>query len=320
MQLISVVLPDLLNLWKSVLPFMLLGCFLSNLLQNTAFLQRMSRLMQPLARLCRLPAGCFTSLTLCLANRIAAYAMLAELNNNGIISSQEVVVTTLVSALPNGIYNTIFYIGPAVLPSLGSKTGSFYVVIYFSISLMIGTAGMLLDRLLLPQPEYGQGEGCIQSRETDFSRQKHLARAVHRTLIAFSRLAGVFVPVTLLVAILLHTRLVNQILQQVKPVLSYLGLPAPVIFVIATGVISMVAAIGAIGPILQAGLVTPNEAVIALLATSVLHYLYDFWSSGLPTNISIFGPRLGGKTSLAALAAEELATCLAIGLVVILFH
>jgi hypothetical protein len=46
--------------------------------------------------------------------------------------------------------------------------------------------------------------------------------------------------------------------------------------------------------------------------------LLEFWSGGLPTNVSIFGPKLGGKVSLAALVVRECATCLALGLLVVL--
>jgi hypothetical protein len=319
-QLTLDVLPDVLKLWKSVLSSMFMGCFLGNLFQNTVLLQHLGRVMHPLARLGRLPVGCATSLTLCLADRIAGYAMLAELKNTGVVGAREVVVSFLVSALPTGIYFTIFFIGPAVIASLGCRTGAVYLAIYLGISLMIGAVGMLLGRLLLPLPDQGQEEGD-RSRETvRLSWRDKLAKAVRRTLPAFCRLAVVFMPVTFLVSILLHTDIVNQILRQVEPIISYLGLPAPVILVITTGVISMIAAIGTLGPILQAGLVTPAEAVIALLVTSVLHYLYEFWSSGLPTNISIFGPKLGGKVSLAALVVRECATCLAIGLVVVLFN
>lgn len=320
MRFISGVLPDLLKLWEGVLPSMLLGCFLGNLFQKTALLRRLGRLMQPLARLGRLPASCILPITLCLADRIAAYVMLAELKNNGVVGVQEVVVSFLISALPTGVYNAIFYFAPAVVASLGLNIGGIYLAIYLGISLIIGVVGVLLGTLLLPRTGQEQ-EGGEQSRETDgLSWRDRLVEAARRTISAFCRLAVVFMPVTFVVAVLLHTDLVNQMLQRVGPVLNYLGLPAPMILVITTGMVSMVAAIGALGPILQAGLVTPADAVIALLVTSVLHYLYEFGSSGLPTNISIFGPKLGGKVSLAALVVRECATCLAIVLAVILFN
>lgn len=79
------ILPDVLILWKNVLPLMFLGLFLGNLLLNTSLMRHLGMGMRPLARLGNLPAGCDTPLTLCLINRVAAYSMLAELKNNGTV-------------------------------------------------------------------------------------------------------------------------------------------------------------------------------------------------------------------------------------------
>lgn len=141
---------------------------------------------------------------------------------------------------------------------------------------------------------------------------------MRRTIPAFCRLTVVFMPVTFLVSVLLHTELVNQILRQVDPILSYLGLPAPALFVITTGVMSMIAAVCTLGSIQEAGLVTPSDAVTTLLVTSLLRYLYEFWRGELPTNISIFGTKLEGAVSLTALLMRELVTGLALGLIVLL--
>lgn len=311
-------LPGVLKLWINVLPSMLLGCFLGNLFHNTAFLHRLGQGMRPLAQLGHLPAGCATSLTLCLVNRIAAYTMLAELKNTGLIKARDVVVSFLVSALPTSLYFIVFFIGPVVISSLGWFTGVAYLFIYLGTNIIVSCVGLLMGKFLLPLPEQGQEKdepSWIVIREP--WREK-LIVAARRTLPAFCRLATVFMPVTLLVSILIHTSLMDQIMRQIDPALNYLGLPGLTIIVITTGMMSMIADIGTLGPILQAGLVTPCEAITTLLITSVLHYLYEFWSGGLPTNISIFGPKLGSKVSLAALLVRESATCLALGLVVLL--
>lgn len=297
---------------------MLLGCLLGNLFHDTAFLHRLGQGMRPLARLGHLPAGCATSLTLCLVNRIAAYTMLAELKNTELIKARDVVVSFLVSALPTSLYFIAFFIGPMIISSLGWFTGAAYLFVYLGINIMVTVAGLLMGRFILPMPDQGKEEGKQSREPVKKSWREKLIVAVRRTLPAFRRVALVFMPVTLLVSILLHSQLVDQMIQQVTPALSYLGLPGVTVIVITTGMVSTIAGIGTLGPILQAGLVTPCEAITTLLVTSALHYLYEFWSGGLPTNISIFGPGLGGKVSLTALLVRESATCLALGLVVLL--
>lgn len=318
MQVILEVLPGVVKLWMNVLPSMLLGCYLGNLFHNTPFLHRLGQGMRPLARLGHLPTGCATSLTLCLVNRIAAYTMLAELKNTGLIRARDVMVSFLISALPTSLYFITFFIGPVVISSLGWFTGITYLTIYLSINILVSGVGLLTGKLILPLPEQNKEED-EQSREAfrEPWREKSIV-AARRTLPTFCRLALVFMPVTLLVSIFLHTPLMGHIMQKVDPVLYYLGLPGVTIIVITTGVMSMIAGIGTLGPILQAGLVTPYEAIITLLVTSALHYLYEFWSGGLPTNISIFGPKLGSKVSLAVLLVRESATCLALGLIVVM--
>ena len=317
-QIILEVLPGVLKLWMNVLPSMLIGCLLANLFRNTAFLHRLGQSMRPLARMGHLPKACATSLTLCFVNRIAAYTMLAELKNTGIIGGRDVMVTVLVSALPTGLYFLTFFIGPVVISSLGWSTGGTYLLIHLSINLIVSGVGLLMGKLILPLPKQGKEAGEQGWEAVQEPWREKLIVAVRQTLPPFYRLARVFMPVTLLVSILLHTQLMEQVMQQVDLALRYLSLPGVTIVVITTGVMSMIAAIGTLGPILQAGLITPDEAVVTLLVTSVLHYLYEFWSGGLPTNISILGPKLGGKVSLAALLVRESATLLALGLVVLL--
>jgi len=142
------------------------------------------------------------------------------------------------------LYFITFFIGPVVISSLGWSTGVTYLSIYLGINLLVSGVGLLMGKLLLPLPEQGKEED-EQSREAvrEPWREK-LIVAARRTLPAFRRLALVFMPVTLLVSILLHTPLMDQMMRQVNPALNYLGLPGVTIIVITTGVMSMIAGIG----------------------------------------------------------------------------
>ncbi len=319
MQLMAEALPEVLKLWRSVLPSMLLGCFLGYLFQDAAFLRRLGKVLRPLARLGHLPPGCTACLALSLADRVAAYTMLAGLRRAGVVGAREVLITFLASALPTGLYFTAFFIAPAVIPSLGWGAGSLYLAIYLGVNLCVAGVGLLLGRRLLPPPGSAGETPEKEEKRPGRSFRERVVGATLKSIPAFLRLAAVFVPVTLGVAALLHLDTCSRLLGEAGAFLRYLGLPPAVLIVVTTGVVSSVAAIGAVGPIFRAGLVTPAQAVAVLLFASLLHYLYDFWSSGLPTNIAIFGPRLGGKVSFVALIVRECATCLALGCIVLLF-
>jgi hypothetical protein len=316
MKAIIAALPVLLDLWKSVLPLMFLGCFLGRLFLNTVLIRQLGRVMGPLARLGHLPSGVDAPLTLCLVNEVAAYSMLAELKNNSIVNIREVVLFFLVSNLPKGLYNMVFYMAPVVLGALGMRLGLIYLLMYLGVFSAVGFVGLLLGRLLLP-PQSAQDSSKQLPQPTPDPLLKKIIDAAKGSLPTFGRIIAMFVPVTFLVITLMQTETVIQWLSLVDPVLRQFGLPAPVLIVITTGMFSMVAGIGTLGPFLQSGIVTPVEAIAALLLASAIHYFLSFWSSNLPLNVSFFGPRLGSKVSVANMVILEVVTCLVLGVVVL---
>lgn len=318
MSAILETMPVLLNLWKSVLPLMFLGCFLGNLFLNTTMMQHLGKVMRPLARLGNLPAGVDIPLTLCLVNNVAAYSMLAELKNNDLVNMREVVISFLVSNIPKGLFYTVFYIAPVVLGSLGIRLGLIYLFIYFGVFAVVGLVGLLLGMLFLPpQNEQDSFEQLPQPSPAPLWNKA--IDAAKSSLPTFGRLIAVFVPVTFLVITLMQTEVVQQYLALVDPALRKFGLPAPVLIVITTGMFSTIAAIGTLGPFLQVGIVTPVQGIAALLFASALHYFLSFWCDDIPLNVSFFGPRLGSKVSVANLLILEGVTCLVLG-VVMLFN
>jgi hypothetical protein len=316
MDTILEALPVLLNLWKSVLPLMFLGCFLGNLFLNTALMRHLGRVMRPLARLGNLPSGVDTPLTLCLVNNVAAYSMLAELKNNGLVNVREVVLSFLVSNIPKGLFYTVFYIAPVVLGALGMRLGLIYLLIYFGVFAVVGFVGLLLGRLLL-SPQVAQDSDGQLPEPTSEQWWDKMIGAAKSSLPTFGRLIVVFVPVTFLVITLMQTETVKQCLALVDPALRQFGLPAPVLIVITTGMFSTIAAIGTLGPFLQVGIVTPAQGIAALLFASALHYFISFWCDDIPLNVSFFGPHLGSKVSVANLIVLEGVTCLVLGVVVL---
>jgi hypothetical protein len=315
MSAISDALPVLLKLWKNVLPLMFLGCFLGNLFLNTMLMQHLGRGMRPLARLGNLPSGVDTPLTLCLVNNVAAYSMLAELKNNGLVNMREVVLSYIVSNIPKGLFAVVFYISPVVLGSFGMRLGLIYLLIYFGIFAIVGFVGLFLGRILL-SPQCARNDYEQLPQPTREPWWKKVIGAAKRSLPTFGRLIAVFVPVTFVVITLMQAETVKQCLTLVDPVLRQFGLPAPLLIVITTGMFSTIAAIGTVGPFLQMGIVTSVQAIAALLFVSVLHHLYGFFCSDIPLNISLFGPRLGGRVSIANIVVMEVVTCLVLGIFV----
>jgi hypothetical protein len=305
LQLIKEILPGLLRFWARVLPYVFVGCFLGSFSSRAAFIQRLGFLMRPLARQGNLPEECAAPITLSVAGQMASYSMLAQLNKNGTVNSRQVVVSTLVAALPNGLYNTFFFILPAALASLGLRAGSLYLTVYMSLYLVISIVGIFLGKVMLSKPDCGLIK-CQDCEPEKSPWREKLTGAFKSAFPLFGRIALVFMFATFIMTLLLESEIKNVIFAPIDPALIYLGLPAPLILVVTTGMVSTIGALGLIGPLFHSGTINLHEMMVALLLAFILHYLYEFWSHILPTNISIFGGRLGWRVSLATLAAWEM--------------
>lgn len=316
LQILFNVLPGLWSLWKKVLAYMYLGIFMGKLSSHSNIFQHIGLIMRPLVRQGNLPDECAAPVTLSLLGQVTSYSMLAELNKSGRLDSRQVIVSTLVSALPNGVYNTLFFISPAALTSLGLYTGSVYLSIYLSISLAISVAGLLYGKTMLQQSGIASGGEPVPGVSPRFSPGERLVTAFKQAFPPFFRAAAVFIPATIIVSLLLELEFVQLFLGQVEPAARQVGLPAPAIIIVVTGVMSTIGALGVAGPILGSGIITPLEAIAALLVAMIFHFIYGFFSHLLPINISIFGSRLGWQVSAINLAAKVFSLILVIGLVV----
>ncbi|MCL6635098.1 MAG: hypothetical protein K6T29_04935 [Peptococcaceae bacterium] len=312
-------LPDVLALLKIALPAVFLGCLGGSLLRDTPVWHCLGRLTHPLARLGRLPPCCTPFLAVSFFNRYTANAMLAALKLEGSVGEKEVLYSCLAASFPSGVHFLAFYIAPALVSSLGWRLGAVYSFLYVLISLFVTLMGLGLGRRYLPPRDYeGAWPEQAGSLQAAFSRKK-VAAALRAAAGQFCRLSLVFVPVVLLSSALLHTPAAARFLETVNPALSRLGLPAAAVLVVAAGVPSMMAGIGALGPMVREGLLTGPEAVVTLLITSILHGIYECWTGSLPANVAIFGGALGLRVSLAALLARTLVT-LGVIVLVILFY
>ncbi|MCL6612408.1 MAG: hypothetical protein K6T66_12780 [Peptococcaceae bacterium] len=302
------VLQDVLPLWKAALPAIFAGCLLGCVLKDTCFGKILSRLMFPLARLGRLSRDCATFLALCLVSYDAGKSMLASMKREGIVDERELLYSYLISSLPAGMSFLLFYIAPAIFSSLGWKPAVAYLALYMLTNMIISGVGLAMGRRSLPAERAGLWlDG--HRRNNHAGRMKITGAKLKNDLMLaakqFFSMAGVFIPVTLLSACILKTPAAAAVLDSVGPLLSCAGLPPSSVVAIAAGVPSMVAGIGALGPIVREGLLTGREAISTLLITSMLHSIYEFCFRTLPANMAFFGAP-GFRATVVSLAVRLL--------------
>jgi hypothetical protein len=283
-----------LALWRMVLPAMFIGCLCGNVLQGTRIWHFAESGLHRMARFIRLPAASGPYLAMCFLNRYAANTMLAGLIKHDRFPPRYLLAVFLAGWFPTILYFYIFFIAPALTAAVGVMVAGLYSLFYLGFNLLIALAGITLGIWLRRPADLGNPikEAPLTNDASPDDKPKGLP-LVKLSLIQFARIAAVFVPVTLLFAVLINIKQASAALERLDPFLSSWGLPSAAILVIIAGLPSKISGIAAIGPIFQ----TSKEVTVTLLLAAVFHAGYEFFTSFLPANLAIFGSSRGWTLS-----------------------
>lgn len=295
---LSLALNDVLTMWKIALPAMFLGCYCGVVLRTGKFFTFFSSVTRPFTALGKLPAALGPFFILCLLNRFAANAMLAEFGKSGAVGKNTLLAVYLMGSLPTGIYFTAFYFSPILISSLGWQLGAAFIAINVGLSTLVTVSGFVLNRLLAPQAAGSWREDSAEMCKTTAGKTD-LAAAGQKAFQQFWDIAVVFMPVTLVFAVLLRTGLMQEIIAGLDPFLRWFNLTAAGVRVIVAGIPTLIAAIGVAGTLLKSGALAREDVIFVLLVASFFHNIYYGFSQVMPANLSIFG----AKTGVAVTAA-----------------
>ncbi|HWR08740.1 hypothetical protein [Sporomusa sp.] len=289
---LTLALADVLVMWKIALPAMFLGCYCGVVLRSGKFFAFFSKALRPMTSLGKLPEAMGPFFILCLLNRYAANAMLAEFGKSGAVTKSTLMAVYLMGSLPTGIYFTIFYFSPPLIVGVGWELGTLFIAINIGMSTFVTIIGFIWNRLRTSSDKVIQTKDlqescCTQADKTD------LIAAARKAFKQFWDIAIVFMPITFAFAVLMHTDFIKDVIAGLDPFLRWFNLTAAGVLVIIAGIPTLIAAIGVAGTLLQSGALAPQDVIFVLLLASFFHNIYDGLSRVLPTNLSIFGAKTG---------------------------
>ncbi|MDF2570129.1 MAG: nucleoside recognition domain protein, partial [Sporomusa sp.] len=139
---------DVFAMWKIALPAMFLGCYCGVVLRSGKFFELFSKALRPMTSLGKLPETLGPFFILCLLNRYAANAMLAEFGKSGTVTKSTLMAVYLMGSLPTGIYFTFFYFSPPLIAGLGWKLGALFIAVNIGMSTLVTIIGFIWNRLM----------------------------------------------------------------------------------------------------------------------------------------------------------------------------
>lgn len=270
--------------------FISIGLFAANLIESLNWTKKVSALSRPLIRSGNLPERVGAAFTMALFSGVAANTMLAESYNDGFLNKKELVLANLFNSLP-----TYFLHLPTVivitLPLI--KSAAFiYVGITFGAALLRTVTIVLIGRLILDKPEVPVSLS-IPARKVD-EKSKILSKTWKRFKRRMRKILVFTIPIYIIIFIMNRLDFFNYIEEIMAGYLQYVPWLSPQ----ALGIITLhlaaelTAGLAAAGALLQEGVLTHREIILALLIGNVISSPVRAIRHQFPYYAGIFKPQL----------------------------
>jgi len=290
--------------WRLLLPllrlmiFIAIGLLIGQVIEATGWTKTLAVIARPLFRFGNLGNHCSAAFTTAFFSGVAANAMLLDFYKEARITRGQLFLSNFLNQLPAFFLHlpTTFFI---VIPLTG-LAGALYFLITFSAAVFRTTLFLIFGRFWLPAPIGDTGAKLRPEPTKAVLKPKQIwDRIVSRLPGRISRIAGYVVPIYTLVFVLnglglfvwLREGLADYVVSTFMPMESL----SVVILSFAAEFTSGFAAAGAL---LDAGVLTLKQTVMALLIGNILAFPVRALRHQLPRYIGIFSPKMGTQILL----------------------
>jgi hypothetical protein len=311
----SAVITD--SLWATgrflltVIPLFVLGVVLAQLFIELRWLDRMSWLARPFAKLGHLHPECAGTFAVAIISPTAAHSMLAKYFAEKRIRRPELIIAAIVNALPGYIAQGRSVL-PVTIPLLGIFGVVFYGMVLFADlvkSLLLLTVG----RFILPKSDSGDSsmEAPCQRQRPDLKQAfRSSLRSAGKTV---PKVLLTMIPVTFGVFVLIHLGIFEYAAKHLDMVSRYFPIPVESLPIVAARLISPVGAYTIAGSLLTKGVLGGEDIVIALLVGTLLATIPNVRYL-VPYYFGIFGPAVGLQLVVVSTAVRILVFAAIVGI------
>ncbi len=294
--------PTLYSLWHELLwpllrmlGFISLGLFVANLIESLNWTARIATLARPLLRQGNLSDISSASFTMALFSGISANTMLAEAYEQKKISKTELILANLFNSLPTYFLHmpTVFFITVPMIKG----AAIIYVGITLGAAVFRTLSILVISRFILPraEPQEDVTPEEAQKRRDGwniiFTKSWKRFKKRIRTIIHFT------VPIYILIFWLHQAGIFTTMETMMATYFSFLSWLSPQSMGIITLQVAaeFTAGLAAAGAMLQAGSMTYQEIVLALLVGNILSSPIRAVRHQFPYYAGIFKPKLAAE-------------------------
>lgn len=282
----------------SIIPPTVIGIILIELLIELGWIQRLSFVTAPFMRFAHLREEVGVSFLASFGSPTAGNSMVAELNKKGLIDRRETMIASLVTSFP-ATFIIIRDLLPLLVILLGT-TGLIYLGIVVAVGFLRTAITLVAGHILLPPKDHPEMQQEIKKKR--FSAA--LKAALRASWTPLKRILPMMVIAAVIVFQLIYIGFFDMLAVYLKdlPLLGYL--PAEGLPIIAAWFASNIGAYTIASRLLEEGILSQKEIIIALLVGRVLSSLVRLRFT-IPYYTGIFSPKLGMQIMLLATLMQE---------------
>lgn len=300
-----------------MIPPIFIGFFIASIIRSSPYFRYLNLPTARLASIANLSSECSTAFTMFLVNNWAALAVLSEVHRKKRITDAELIVAILVGFLPKGFHGSIFFSVPVALSVLGLHVGVLYVCLDFFVNLLTATAGILAGRLILTPIKTSGVDDEMQMLKAKWPTI--IKNGILESISSSKKIIKILIPTIFLAQLAIDYILVLPIVEKYTALIEPFGFSSSSLIVLLASVVSQSAAIVASGTLLKEGSLTAIGCLLLLFMARFLHLGIGCFRIGIPANVSYFGGSLGLRVTAIEYLLIELANCLVISILLVVF-
>ncbi len=267
---------------------------LTSLVEALGWSRFVSRLFQPLLRIGRFSSASSLAYTTAFLSGIAANTLLAKAWQEGAMDRREL---TLANLLNIGLPSFVLHLPPmlAIIVPFVGKAGLIYAGVMFTAAVLRTLFVLALARSALPAPPTSPAPAPSAGPVRDTGASDMLASLARRLF----QIGSYTVPIYTLVVTLDRHGFFQWLQESAATIVTSEFIPVEGISVVVFSIVlEFTAGAAAAGAMLESGVLTVSQTVLALLAGNVIAAPIRALRHQLPGYLGIFSPALGMKLLL----------------------
>jgi hypothetical protein len=272
-----------------------IGLVIGQVMEAAGWTRSVSSLARPLFRFGRLGDRCGAAFTAAFASGVAANAMLQEFYSANKITRQQLYLTNFVNQLPAFFLHlpTTFF----TVISMTGAAGVLYFALTFLAALLRTLAFIGFGRWRLPPETAPADEPAAQAAEPPPPRFQRAWAAVREKFPERILRIGILVaPIYTAVFVLNHQGLFTMARDWLAGVVVTAFVPMESLSIVVLSFIAeFTSGFAAAGALRDAGMLTTQQTVLALLTGNVLAFPIRALRHQLPHYMGIYSPRIGAE-------------------------